>query len=106
MSRKGTPIDYSPMESWHEILKKENLHNVEVKKTQEIILSLFFICELFGVHFILSLFYSAYLLIKFIIIADASALVALLFGFKYLLPSFSAPLIILLAAAHFKAGSA
>ena len=27
MSRKGTPIDDSPMESWHSILKKETLYN-------------------------------------------------------------------------------
>lgn len=27
MSRKGTPIDGSPIESWHGILKKETLHN-------------------------------------------------------------------------------
>ncbi len=27
MSRKGTPIDDSPMESWHAILKKETLYN-------------------------------------------------------------------------------
>lgn len=27
MSRKGTPIDDSPMESWHGILKKETLYN-------------------------------------------------------------------------------
>ena len=27
MSRKGNPIDDSPMESWHGIMKKETLHN-------------------------------------------------------------------------------
>ena len=27
MSRKGTPIDDSPIESWHGILKKETLYN-------------------------------------------------------------------------------
>ena len=27
MSRKGTPIDDSPMESWHGIMKKETLYN-------------------------------------------------------------------------------
>lgn len=31
MSRKGTPIDDSPMESFHGILKKETLYNNEVK---------------------------------------------------------------------------
>ena len=27
MARKGTPIDDSPIESWHSILKKETLYN-------------------------------------------------------------------------------
>ena len=30
MSRKGTPIDDSPMESWHGILKKETLYNNDI----------------------------------------------------------------------------
>lgn len=30
MSRKGTPIDDSPMESWHSILKKETLYNNQI----------------------------------------------------------------------------
>ena len=34
MSRKGTPIDDSPMESWHGILKKENLHNNNITSLQ------------------------------------------------------------------------
>ena len=35
MSRKGTPIDDSPMESWHGILKKEALHNNNITSLQE-----------------------------------------------------------------------
>ena len=35
MSRKGTPLDDSPMESWHGILKKETLYNNNVKSIQE-----------------------------------------------------------------------
>ena len=35
MSRKGTPIDDSPMESWHGILKKETLHNNNITSLQE-----------------------------------------------------------------------
>ena len=35
MSRKGTPIDDSPMESWHGILKKETLHNNNISSLQE-----------------------------------------------------------------------
>ena len=35
MSRKGTPIDDSPMESWHGILKKETLYNNEISSIQE-----------------------------------------------------------------------
>ncbi len=35
MSRKGTPIDDSPMESWHGILKKETLYNNNIKSLQE-----------------------------------------------------------------------
>lgn len=35
MSRKGTPIDDSPMESWHGILKKETLYNNSIKSLQE-----------------------------------------------------------------------
>ena len=27
MSRKGTPVDDSPIESWHALLKKETLYN-------------------------------------------------------------------------------
>lgn len=37
MSRKGTPIDDSPMESWHGILKKETLYNNNVTSLQEYI---------------------------------------------------------------------
>ena len=35
MSRKGTPIDDSPMESWHGILKKETLYNNDIKNIKE-----------------------------------------------------------------------
>ena len=35
MSRKGTPIDDSPMESWHGILKKETLYNNDIKNINE-----------------------------------------------------------------------
>lgn len=35
MSRKGKPIDDSPMESWHGILKKEPLYNNNIKSLQE-----------------------------------------------------------------------
>ena len=35
MSRKGTPIDDSPMESWHGILKKETLYNNDIKNITE-----------------------------------------------------------------------
>ena len=35
MSRKGTPIDDSPMESWHGILKKETLYNNNITSLQE-----------------------------------------------------------------------
>ena len=35
MSRKGTPIDDSPMESWHSILKKETLYNNNITSLQE-----------------------------------------------------------------------
>lgn len=35
MSRKGTPIDDSPMESWHGILKKETLYNNKISSLQE-----------------------------------------------------------------------
>ena len=34
MSRKGTPIDDSPMESWHAILKKETLYNNDIKSIE------------------------------------------------------------------------
>jgi Transposase and inactivated derivatives len=37
MSRKGTPIDDSPMESWHGILKKETLYNNNITSLQEYI---------------------------------------------------------------------
>ena len=35
MSRKGTPIDDSPMESFHGILKKETLYNSDISSIQE-----------------------------------------------------------------------
>ncbi len=35
MSRKGTPIDDSPMESWHGLLKKETLYNNNLTSLQE-----------------------------------------------------------------------
>ena len=37
MSRKGTPIDDSPMESFHGILKKETLHNQDITNLNEYI---------------------------------------------------------------------
>ena len=37
MSRKGTPIDDSPMESFHSILKKETLYNNDITSLQEYI---------------------------------------------------------------------
>lgn len=37
MSRKGTPIDDSPMESFHGILKKETLYNNDITKLNEYI---------------------------------------------------------------------
>ena len=37
MSRKGTPIDDSPMESWHGILKKETLYNNNVTSLEHYI---------------------------------------------------------------------
>ena len=37
MSRKGTPIDDSPMESFHAILKKETLYNNDITNLQEYI---------------------------------------------------------------------
>ena len=37
MSRKGTPIDDSPMESFHGILKKETLYNNDITNLQEYI---------------------------------------------------------------------
>ncbi len=37
MSRKGTPIDDSPMESFHGILKKETLYNNNITSLQEYI---------------------------------------------------------------------
>lgn len=38
MSRKGTPIDDSPMESWHSILKKETLYNNNITSLDEYII--------------------------------------------------------------------
>ena len=38
MSRKGTPIDDSPIESFHSILKKETLHNNNITSLQEYII--------------------------------------------------------------------
>jgi len=37
MSRKGTPIDASPIESFHSILKKETLHNNNIISLEEYI---------------------------------------------------------------------
>lgn len=37
MSRKGTPIDDSPMESFHGILKKETLHNYDITSLEKYI---------------------------------------------------------------------
>ena len=37
MSRKGTPIDASPIESFHSILKKETLHNNDITSLTEYI---------------------------------------------------------------------
>ena len=37
MSRKGTPIDDSPMESWHGILKKETLYNNNITSIEHYI---------------------------------------------------------------------
>ena len=37
MSRKGTPIDASPIESFHSILKKETLHNNNITSLDEYI---------------------------------------------------------------------
>lgn len=37
MSRKGTPIDDSPMESFHSILKKETLYNNNITNLEEYI---------------------------------------------------------------------
>ena len=34
MSRKGTPIDDSPIESWHGLLKKETLYNNNIKSIE------------------------------------------------------------------------
>ena len=39
MSRKGTPIDDSPMESFHGILKKETLYNNNITNLEEYIAS-------------------------------------------------------------------
>ena len=37
MSRKGTPIDDSPIESWHSLLKKETLYNNNITSLEEYI---------------------------------------------------------------------
>ena len=37
MSRKGTPIDDSPIESWHALLKKETLYNNNITSLEEYI---------------------------------------------------------------------
>ena len=37
MARKGNPIDDSPIESWHSLLKKETLYNNNIKSLQEYI---------------------------------------------------------------------
>jgi len=37
MGRKGTPIDDSPIESWHSLLKKETLYNNNITSLQEYI---------------------------------------------------------------------
>ena len=37
MARKGTPIDDSPIESWHSLLKKETLYNNNIISLQEYI---------------------------------------------------------------------
>ena len=37
MSRKGTPIDDSPTESWHSLLKKETLYNNNITSLEEYI---------------------------------------------------------------------
>ena len=37
MSRKGTPIDDSPMESFHGILKKETLYNYDITSLEQYI---------------------------------------------------------------------
>ena len=37
MSRKGTPIDDSPIESWDSLLKKETLYNNNITSLQEYI---------------------------------------------------------------------
>ncbi len=37
MSRKGTPLDDSPMESYHSILKKDTLYNNYITNLEEYI---------------------------------------------------------------------
>ena len=37
MARKGTPLDDSPIESWHSLLKKETLYNNNITSLQEYI---------------------------------------------------------------------
>ena len=38
MARKGTPIDDSPIESWHSLLKKETLYNNNITSLEEYII--------------------------------------------------------------------
>ena len=38
MARKGTPIDDSPIESWHSLLKKETLYNYNITSLEEYII--------------------------------------------------------------------
>ena len=38
MARKGTPIDDSPIESWHSLLKKETLYNNHITSLEEYII--------------------------------------------------------------------
>ena len=37
MARKGTPIDDSPIESWHSLLKKETLYNNNITSLEKYI---------------------------------------------------------------------
>ena len=45
MSRKETPIDDSPIESWHSLLKKETLYNNNITSLQEYIQLGFYILK-------------------------------------------------------------